>query len=319
VAYQITQKNFKALSSESPNASDPLIIHKHTDVPETTQNILFVHGLNGSRYSTWGKFPDLFFEDHPSVDLSMFDYRSGLRRIRRAGSVRPEDQATLLAEAIRDEDYTQTILIGHSMGGLICVEAVRQMIESEFRTKEGAPVIDRIAGMILMATPLAGSLRAARPLSWLSCDGRILAAHSQFVTRIQKFMTTKLATNCTEISAISRRHCVPTYAVTGLRDKWADRYSSAVGIPDNQIKHFGVPHTQVTKPSSREDVVYDWVRLRTKDCLNHVAQCPSRFRGSQTPEAGSPVEFQLSAEALKRMIKLAADMGIIIRHPDWGS
>jgi pimeloyl-ACP methyl ester carboxylesterase len=319
VVYRITQDTFKPLPSGSPYARESLVVHKHASVPETTQNVLFVHGLNGSRYTTWGKFPSLFFEDHPSVDLALYDYASGLRRIRRAGSVRPEDQATLLAEAIREEDYAQTVLIGHSMGGLLCVAAVRKMIESEFRTKDGVPVIDRIAGMILMATPLAGSLRARRPLSWLSCDGRILAAHSQFVAGNQAFNTNKLVTNCTEAGAVGRRHCVPTYAVTGFRDKWADRYSSVVGIPDNQIKHVGASHTQVTKPSGREDDVYDWARLRTKDCLNHIARCPSRLQQSPAPDAGKSVEIPLSAEAFERMIKLAGDNGIIIRRQDWGS
>jgi pimeloyl-ACP methyl ester carboxylesterase len=86
------------------------------------------------------------------------------------------DHAALLAEAIRDEACTRAVLIGHSMGGIVCLAAVQKLIDDWLRTKDGRMAIDRIAGVILMAAPLAGSLRAFTPLSWVVTDGLVLRA-----------------------------------------------------------------------------------------------------------------------------------------------
>jgi hypothetical protein len=320
VAHRLIQAAFEPLSSESAHAREPLVVHQHASAPETTQNIIFVHGLNGYRYSTWGKFPDLFFEDYPNVDVALYDYASGLRRIRRGSSMRPEDHALLLAEAIREEDYTQTVLIGHSMGGLLCMAAVQKMIDSDFRTKDDTPAVDRVAGVVLMAAPLAGSLRVIPPFSWLSSDGRVLRAHSDLVKGIHDCFTNKLVINCTGEGSIGRRFCVPTYAVAGLRDKWVDRYSSGVSIPTNQMKHADGSHTSITKPSSREDDVYRWVRLRIMSCLDHTVQCRSRLQRPSGQDTGTPPDAEFSPEMYDRVKKsLPADHRIIIRPQDWGS
>jgi hypothetical protein len=294
-------------------------VHKHASAPETTQNIMFVHGLNGRRYSTWGKFAGLFFEDYPSMDVALYDYASGLRRIRR-GSVNLSDQAILLAEAVREEDYTQTVLVGHSMGGLLCMAAVQKMIDSQLCAKDGTPVVDRIAGVFLMATPLAGSLRVIPPFGLFS-DGRVLRAHSSFTREINSCFTNKLIINCAGNGLIDQKHCVPTYAVIGLRDKWVDRYSSGVSIPANQMKHAPRTHTGVIKPSSREDDVYNWVRLRVGDCLNHIARCPGKAERPAAQETGArPDIIEVPADAYDRVMKsLPDDLKIIIRRQDWGS
>ncbi len=317
MVHRLTQDAFERLASGSTHAKEPLVVHTHASAPETTQNVIFVHGLNGRRYSTWGKFPDLLFEDYPSIDVGLYDYASGLRRVRRGTSMRLRDHATLLAEAIREEDYAQTVLIGHSMGGLLCMAAVQKMIDSEFRTKDGTPTIDRVAGVVLMASPLAGSLRVVPPFSWLSSDGRVLQAHSELVHQINECFANKLVINCTAEGSIGRRHCVPTFAVVGLRDKWVDRYSSGVSIPANQKKHVAGTHTSITKPSGREDDVYNWVRLRIMDCLEHVMKCPSRDQKPSAERTRKPLEVQLPIELYERVMKeLPEDRRIIIAPQD---
>jgi alpha-beta hydrolase superfamily lysophospholipase len=317
VVHRLVQDAFEPLPKRSAHTTEPLVIHKHASAPETTQNIIFVHGLNGQRYSTWGKFPSLIFEDYPSVDVALYDYASGVRRVRR-GSLNLRDHATLLAEVMREEDYAQTVLVGHSMGGLLCMAAVQKMIDSEFRTKDGTSAVDRIAGVFLMATPLAGSLRVIPPFGLFS-DGRILRAHSSFTREINSCFTNKLVINCTGRGPIDRRHCVPTYAVVGLRDKWVDGYSSGVSIPANQMKHVPRTHTGVTKPSGREDDVYNWVRLRISDCLNHIAQCPGKSQRPGAQEAGAQL-LEIPGDAYDRVMKsLPDDLKMIIKRQDWGS
>jgi hypothetical protein len=322
VVHRLTQDAFDPLSSKSEYSKDLLVVHKHAAVPETTQSVIFVHGLNGQRYGTWGKFPELLFEDHPSVDVGLYDYASGLRRVRRGSSMSLRDHATLLAEAIREDDYAQTVLVGHSMGGLLCMAAVQKMIDSGFRTKDGAAVIDRVAGVFLMATPIAGSLRVIPPFSWLSSDGRVLRAHSELVTGIHECFTNKLAINikCAGAGGVGERHCVPTYGVIGMKDRWVDRYSAGVSIPANQLKHVARTHTGVCKPSGREDDVYNWVRMRIADCLDHTGRCPSRQQAAAGSEPGSGVEVEVPAGMYERIIKsIPEHRRIIIRPQDWGA
>jgi hypothetical protein len=296
-----------------------LVIHQHALAPETTQNVIFVHGLNGQRYSTWGRFPDFFFEDHPTIDVALYDYASGIRRLRRR-SVNLSDQAILLAEAIREGDYTQTVLVGHSMGGLLCMAAVQKMIDSQLCAKDGTPTVDRIAGVFLMATPLAGSLRVIPPLGCFS-DGRVLRAHSNFTREINSCFTNKLIINCSTRASTDDRHCIRTYAVIGLRDKVVDRYSSGVSIPANQMKHVPRTHRGVNKPSGREDDVYNWVRLRVGDCFNHFTQCPGKAGRPAPLEAGNQGEMiEIPADAYDRVMKsLPDDLKFIIKRQDWGA
>ena len=55
--------------------------------------------------------------------------------------------------------------------------------------------MDRIAGLFLMATPEAGSLRVP-PLIWrLSLDARVLRAHSPFVTEVNKRFADRVDTD----------------------------------------------------------------------------------------------------------------------------
>jgi pimeloyl-ACP methyl ester carboxylesterase len=270
VVYRLPQHSFEPLVRASVHAKEPLVAHVHAAAPSAERGAILVHGLNGRRYSTWGKFPGLLFEDYPDTDVGLYGYSSGIRFLRR-GAMPLRDHATLLAEVIRDEAYARTVLIGHSMGGILCLAAVQKLIEDRLRTKDGRLAIDRIAGVILMAAPLAGSLRAFRPLSWLVTDGMVLRAHSGFVTQIQECCTNKLVIDNGIGNSVPDRHYVPVYAVVGLRDKWVDRYSSGVAIPVNQKKHAAGSHTSVPKPSGREDPVYRWLCGQVVDCFENQA------------------------------------------------
>src|SRR4051812_15145803 len=57
VVHRLRQDAFEPVKNGSVHSDEPLILHKHASAPETTQSVIFVHGLNGHRYSTWGNFP----------------------------------------------------------------------------------------------------------------------------------------------------------------------------------------------------------------------------------------------------------------------
>ena len=81
------------------DADEPIIVH---GASESTPNqlVLFVHGLNGHRYKTWGRFPHLF-SDLIQYDIGLYGYASGFERVSKL-SATFDKQAEELAHQLRD-------------------------------------------------------------------------------------------------------------------------------------------------------------------------------------------------------------------------
>ena len=105
-------------------ADERLIIHQRTDPSKATHLVIFVHGLGGVRYgkkATWGDFPRLVFEDFPGVDVGMYAYRTLLRRWKFWRSIDLEDEAMTFSDSFKGlTNYRSLLLLGHSMGGILC-------------------------------------------------------------------------------------------------------------------------------------------------------------------------------------------------------
>ncbi len=63
------------------NDGDPLVV-RCSGSPPKTHLVLFVHGLDGHQYDTWGAFPRLFFACG-AEDIWLCGYPTGFRRIGR--------------------------------------------------------------------------------------------------------------------------------------------------------------------------------------------------------------------------------------------
>ena len=150
--------------------SDPLVVHKHSSCPDNLKNIvIFIHGLGGTRYgrnSTWGFFPRFVFEDFHQADVGLYRYKTMFQRLRFWESINLEDEARILAEIIRDTpQYSKVVLVGHSMGGLLAKASIAFLLHTG-----QARILSQIGGLILMATPQAGSMRVPSFLAGLSKD-----------------------------------------------------------------------------------------------------------------------------------------------------
>src|SRR5262245_57251393 len=145
---KFTEPSDRALSKELDD--EPLVIHRK--LKSNKALIIFVHGLGGSRYgkdSTWGNFPVFLYDDLPHCDVGLYEYRTLLRRAKFWKSVSLSGEAEVFGGIIRDiSDYQTIILIGHSMGGLLCMAAITYLINTNQRT-----VLSRVGGLMLMATP----------------------------------------------------------------------------------------------------------------------------------------------------------------------
>jgi pimeloyl-ACP methyl ester carboxylesterase len=243
----------------SVNDGDPLVVHG-ADGARPSQLIVFVHGLNGHQYKTWGNFPQLFL-DCGQEDVGLYGYKSGFARIGRL-TARFDQQTEELAHQLRDCGYSQIVLIGHSMGGLLCLAAIRHLIDT------GASVaIHRIAGIVLVGTPQAGSTRVPFWAKWISPDLKLLAAHSAELLDIQRRFTDHVVASMFEQS-YGRRFTIPTFAVIGTTDRWVDDMSSTLRVPSDQVKRVMGRHTDISKPTDSENAAFRFTRDRVSAALD---------------------------------------------------
>ncbi len=188
------------------------------------------------------------------------------------------DLAKELADVVRDGQFTRIVMIGHSMGGLLAKAIVKDLIDSGARSADGFPAIARISGLILMATPQAGSLRVPGALGMLTRDGRTLRAHSRFVTELNETFKNRIDNTGEALARLDHDASIPVFGVIGLRDAWVDRLSASLDLPRSQTKNVRESHTSIVKPASRHDGAYEWILGRIKDCLarNYLGDAPAK-------------------------------------------
>ena len=232
---------------------DPLVVHG-ADGARPDKLIVFVHGLNGHQYKTWGNFPQLFL-DCKREDVGLYGYKSGFARIGHL-TARFDHQTEELAHQLRDCYYSQIVLVGHSMGGLLCLGAIRHLIDTGAST-----AIHKIAGIVLVGTPQAGSTRVPFWARWMSPDLKLLAAHSVALLEIQRRFTDHVVASMFEQS-YGRRFTIPTFAVIGTTDLWVDDMSSTLRVPSDQVKRVTGSHTDISKPTDAENGAFRFTRDR---------------------------------------------------------
>jgi hypothetical protein len=206
------------------------------------------------------------FEDSTTYDIGLYDYTSGARRIRHRESISLDVHARELAGDLRDGKYDRIVLIGHSMGGLLCKAVIKYLIDSQAQASGGL-TIERVVGLFLMATPQAGSLRVPRLSAYFTKDGKVLRAHSEFVQEINRRFNDRVCSDNRNVLGPADRYFIPTYAVLATGDVWVDEFSSTLNLPSDQIKYVRSSHRSVVKPESREGELYSWIFHKIDDCF----------------------------------------------------
>ncbi|MDQ6868170.1 MAG: hypothetical protein M3178_07105 [Pseudomonadota bacterium] len=248
------QEEFEEPSDQASLDDEPLVVHQK---PTANTLVILVHGLGGCRYgkdSTWGYFPKFLYEDFPQLDVGLYEYPTQFSRAKFRGSVPLPDEAKVFAGIIRDDlnNYNNLILMGHSMGGLLCMAAIAELLKT-YQRKALAP----IGGLLLMATPQTGSQRVPGFLSWFSRDFYALKPHGDFVTGIHETFINSIVLD--EGGRKPDHITIPTWAVQGDSDFWVDKLSAGLGLPDPQKKTVRGSHTAIVKPRSKESEAYQFV------------------------------------------------------------
>lgn len=195
-----------------------LNLHCHRGDLRAKRLIVFVHGLNGGGYHTWGKFPQFVFDDplRDPVDVALFDYFSGLRR--RIFERPPVPViAQILTERLQDlsKDYDEIFIIAHSLGGLISTDTLRNYIAQR---DEEPGLLRVLAGAIFISTPWSGSKFARARIRLLVREWEQLQLDSAYQQQLRHFIGTTIDTkNKVEIAA--QRYKLPIWAFVGGRDR----------------------------------------------------------------------------------------------------
>jgi len=261
---RLVQNTFAEPDDPGALAGEPLVIHQRSEPTRNRALVVFVHGLGGHRYgrdATWGYFPQFLFEDFPDVDVGLYEYVTLFRRLKFWQSIQLSQEAIVFADLIRDvAPYDAVILVGHSMGGLLCEAAVASLVNTA--QEQG---LRKIRGMILMASPQTGSQRVPSFLSSLSKDAYALRPHGDFVTSLQRTLIDRIS--LLESGDPGGRYQIPSWAILGSYDAWVDRLSGSIGLPSSQTKTVRGSHTQIVKPASKQNDGYDFFCACTRKIL----------------------------------------------------
>jgi len=279
-----------------------LNLHCHRGDLRAKRLIVFVHGLNGGGYHTWGKFPQFVFDDplRDPVDVALFDYFSGLRR--RIFERPPVPViAQILTERLQDlsKDYDEIFIIAHSLGGLISTDTLRNYIAQR---DEEPGLLRVLAGAIFISTPWSGSKFARARIRLLVREWEQLQLDSAYQQQLRHFIGTTIDTkNKVEIAA--QRYKLPIWAFVGGRDRVVERSSATLGIDEDQIRTVDVGHRRISKPRRLGSQVV----TQARDVIDGISSLRADIRDAEenarnatrprTPAELVLVEFFLEPDA----------------------
>jgi pimeloyl-ACP methyl ester carboxylesterase len=253
-------------SPDTPSLSDdeaidePLHIHRRGPERRCHALVIFVHGLNGDRYGTWGHFPSLVYEDFPEVDLGFYGYRNGWKRIASLRSIPLEDEARVMADELRQLEYEQIVLIGHSLGGVLCKAAIHDLFQANLET-----TLRRLRGLMLIAAPQTGPRWGFSWLSALSHDIEALKPAGRLLAQIADCF--KDRTTPKKPPPEDRRLWLPVYAVEAAEDLWVGHLSAGLDIDREHRHRARGSHTEIVKPADRDVSTYVFVADALAKCL----------------------------------------------------
>jgi pimeloyl-ACP methyl ester carboxylesterase len=278
---RVEQDAFRALDRGDPRRNQPLIIHGRPGDPAQDMVIL-VHGWGGGRYTTWDRMAEFLFSDL-TCDIGLYDYPSGPRRLPGTGSDL-ERQAASLADSVRDCGYRGVALVCHSLGGLVAARAIVNLIHSQAADRSGRLATERLVGLFLCGSPMAGTRRVPGALSWMTPDFRWLSPHSRAVTEIAKAFADRV------VSAPPPKAgqlVLPVYAMIGGKDRVVDEFSARGAIPSDYCLNVIGGHRDLVRPKSRDDRGYRWLLSQVR---GELAEHAERVHQAESASGHQPVE-----------------------------
>lgn len=244
---RLQQEKFAAVPFDQSSS-----FHLHERTKQAKTVLVLVHGLNGAGYETWGQLPAHLFDTYePNIDIGVFDYRTGLRRLLHSTPLSLPAVGQQLAQSIQQLDHETIVLAGHSMGGLVALEALNSMT---LAPPGGARQIGNVKSLVMLATPRAGSDMVPRFAP--GRDSRYLRRHSTDVGRLLQFAFDYLPQVATPL-----RSRIRFWSATASADTWVSEFSSKLGVLSGNQKTLTGSHKSIVKPTSADSEVVNWLAM----------------------------------------------------------
>lgn len=225
--------------------------------------VVFVHGLNGHGYETWGDpaspeyWPRALARDVEGLDAWVLHYDAPASNWQRTSMALQDRASNVLERLLASPELRERplVFICHSLGGLIIKQVLLDLNEQRLRRPEAAELLASTRGVIFIATPHSGSRQASwmqrlRLALWPTDIAAALVANSPTLRKLNVSYR-----GFADDRRASLRHLV-FYETRGtMAGAIVDPSSSDPGLPGNPPVPIDADHVSICKPLSRTDLV----------------------------------------------------------------
>ena len=211
--------------------------------------LVFVHGFNSSRETSWELFPRLVNDDpeFKEYNILLYGYDSSLCRqttdVEHAG----EGLGSYL-QSIAPK-YEAILFVGHSMGGLVALHSILTLQRQERDILTQIPIT-----VLTFGTPHDGIVNANIPT--LLCDNKQIVdmeIQNNALYRLKREWAHRFGT---EIGLPGRKgRLLTVHALYGAQDQFVPRASACSGFEGSCLQVDG-NHITMVKPRSRDHSAY---------------------------------------------------------------
>jgi pimeloyl-ACP methyl ester carboxylesterase len=251
----------------------PLIVHRRSATSKRQGLIILIHGLmprggKGDRYKYWHNMPQLLFEEFPDCDVGLYYYVSGISRFKFSKSLPlPSEAETLSTELVGLSEYDRVVLVGHSMGGILARGGLADLY---VQIRKGTRALQRIAGVVLVASPTLGSLRVPWWSVLFSRDMRALYPHNSYLQSIWSILSNHCDPVFRGTAAATGARNIPVWALLASNDFWVDKMTASSTMPQDQVHRIRGTHSSVVAAANSNHAGYRYIRDRIKESFGLV-------------------------------------------------
>jgi hypothetical protein len=233
--------------------------------------LVFVHGFNSGKDTAWGEFPRLIMNDSAFDDFNIHLFGYPTKGCRQADGIqeRGAHLASFLQSVFTNTQwkYSQVVLVGHSMGGLVILEALLNMERDHLQLLR-----EQDLKVLTFGTPYLGVLNTE--VLTLFCDNRQvqdMEALNNKLHELKQNWTQRFNQSATDGRDTPQ---VPLYSFHGTLDRFVNM-TSACGM-SGKIPCVAVDgdHVSLVKPNSRSLLAYQKLHQLTTESTNQRSLAP---------------------------------------------
>lgn len=234
--------------------------------------LVFVHGFNSAKDTAWGEFPNLIQKDPTFDDFNIHRFGYPTKSCRQVSDIR--NQGGLLASFLESaftntqQPYRQVVLVGHSMGGLVILEALLKLERDHLQLLR-----EQDLKVLTFGTPYLG-VENTEVLT-LFCDNKQvndMRALNDKLGELSRNWTQRFNQNTASDGRETPQ--VPFYAFRGTTDQFVTE-TSACGYPQIPCQQVDGDHISIVKPTSRSHLAYQKLHYLAAQSTNQKLLAPA--------------------------------------------